>query len=233
MRTKRLGPHVANRFFEHVNLQKAASALLVDGVAVTLQAGTGLLLMAFYHPYLLAFGLALSLAVAALLVLPWRRGLATAYDESSAKYAIGEWLEELSRVPQAFQGRAAAHWASEQAELRVRTWLKARSAHFRVSFGQMAGALVLHAVASTLLLAVGGAVVMRVVAEVDDSALLKALASEGHGVVAAPVVVAGELEALYGLELLGQLNVREAYYALTLHQRLDHPAVEAMLVQPL
>ncbi|MBL8956552.1 MAG: LysR family transcriptional regulator [Myxococcaceae bacterium] len=73
----------------------------------------------------------------------------------------------------------------------------------------------------------------KVVAEVDDSALLKALASEGHGVVAAPLVVADELAQLYGLELLGQLNVREAYFALTLHQRLDHPAVEAMLGEAL
>jgi len=161
VRQETFGPHVANRFFEHVNLQKAASALLVDGVAVTLQAGTGLMLMAFYHPYLLAFGLSLCVLVAGLLMLPWKRGLKTAYEESSAKYAIAEWLEELARVPHAFQGRAASRWASEQAELKVRDWLKARSAHFKVSFGQMSGALALHAVASTLLLAVGGALVMR------------------------------------------------------------------------
>ncbi len=161
MRQQRFGPHAANRFFEFVNLQKASSALLVDGVAVTLQAGTGLVLMAFYHPYLLAFGLTLTGLVGALLVLPWKRGLSTAYEESSAKYAIAEWLEELSRVPHAFQGRGASRWASEQAELRVRAWLKARSAHFRISFGQMSGALALHALSSTLLLAVGGALVMK------------------------------------------------------------------------
>lgn len=72
-------------------------------------------------------------------------------------------------------------------------------------------------------------VLPRPVAEVDDSALLKALAAEGLGVVAAPVVVQEELEQLYRLELLGTLTVREAYFALTLHQKLEHAGVEAML----
>lgn len=70
---------------------------------------------------------------------------------------------------------------------------------------------------------------IRVVAEVDDSALLKALAADGEGLVAAPVLVQHEVERLYGLELLGPLPVRESYFALTLHQRLEHPGVEAML----
>lgn len=71
----------------------------------------------------------------------------------------------------------------------------------------------------------------KVVAEVDDSALLKALASEGRGVVAAPLIVQDQLEQLYRLKLLGPLAVREAYFALTLHQRLEHPALELLLAQ--
>ena len=66
-------------------------------------------------------------------------------------------------------------------------------------------------------------------AEIDDSALLKALAAAGHGIVAAPLEVQDELEQLYGLELVGALSVREAWFALTLQQRLDHPGVQAML----
>lgn len=68
-----------------------------------------------------------------------------------------------------------------------------------------------------------------VAAEVDDSALLKALAADGHGVMAAPVLVAAELERVYGLVPLATSTAREAYFALTLHQRLEHPGVEAML----
>lgn len=68
-----------------------------------------------------------------------------------------------------------------------------------------------------------------VVAEVDDSALLKTLGAAGHGVVPAPELVATELRALYGLELLGRLAVKESYFAVTLEQQLSHPAVEAIL----
>lgn len=69
----------------------------------------------------------------------------------------------------------------------------------------------------------------KVVAEVDDSALLKALAAEGRGVIAAPLVVEEELERIYRLKLLGSLTVREAYFALTLHQKLEHPALQVLL----
>lgn len=160
-RDSRFGPHVANRFFEVSTLQKTAAALLTDGVAVTLQAALGLTLMAFYHPYLLAFGLVLVVGVGLIVVAPWQAGLKSAIDESTAKYAVAEWLEELSRVPVVFQGQAALAFATTGAESRTRAWLLARQRHFRVLLGQTGSALALHVIASTVLLAVGGALVMR------------------------------------------------------------------------
>lgn len=68
-----------------------------------------------------------------------------------------------------------------------------------------------------------------VVAEVDDSALLKTLGASGHGVVPAPELVRDEVRALYGLDALGTLPVSEAYFAVTLERTLRHPAVAAMI----
>ncbi|PZR11121.1 MAG: LysR family transcriptional regulator [Archangium gephyra] len=68
-----------------------------------------------------------------------------------------------------------------------------------------------------------------VVAEVDDSALLKTLGASGFGIVPAPELVAEEIAALYGLLELGRLEVGESYYAVTLERQRRHPAVEAML----
>lgn len=68
-----------------------------------------------------------------------------------------------------------------------------------------------------------------VVAEVDDSALLKTLGEAGHGVVPAPELVAAELKTLYRLELLGRLPVKEAYFAVTLQAPHGHPGVDAVL----
>ena len=153
-------PWAAVKFLEVVSLQKATAVLLSDGVAVVLQAAVGLTLMAFYHPYLLAFGLLLALSVVALVALRWQRGFDTAYDESEAKYAVLDWLEELARVPRVFRGASGLRFAAEQTEVRVRGWLRARHGHFRVVFGQTVGALALHVVSGTLLLAVGGWLVM-------------------------------------------------------------------------
>jgi len=50
-------------FFEAVTVQKAGASLLIDGVLLALQAGMGMLLLAFYHPFLLGFNLFLCLAV--------------------------------------------------------------------------------------------------------------------------------------------------------------------------
>ena len=69
----------------------------------------------------------------------------------------------------------------------------------------------------------------RVVAEVDDSALIKALAAEGRGVLAAPELVRSELETYFGLRELSPLNVTVTYQVLTLDPRARHPAVKAML----
>lgn len=70
---------------------------------------------------------------------------------------------------------------------------------------------------------------LKVLAEVDDSALIKTLAASGFGVVPAPELVRDELRRLYGLHLLGRLSVTESYFAVTLERKLRHPAVEAMI----
>ncbi len=55
----RHGPELMNRFFEIASVQKGASTMLVDGVAIVLQTLVGALLLAFYHPFLLAFDIVL------------------------------------------------------------------------------------------------------------------------------------------------------------------------------
>lgn len=69
----------------------------------------------------------------------------------------------------------------------------------------------------------------RVVAEVDDSALLKALAAEGRGVVAAPELMRSELESFFGLKELKAIPAVVSYQVVTLDPRVRHPAVNAML----
>ena len=51
------GPELVNRFFDVLTVQKVAALLLLDGISVVLGAAFGLIVLAFYHPFLLGFDL--------------------------------------------------------------------------------------------------------------------------------------------------------------------------------
>ena len=57
------GPELANRFFDVVTVQKVVASLLLDGVAIVLQTVIGMVVLAFYHPFLLGFDLVLLLFI--------------------------------------------------------------------------------------------------------------------------------------------------------------------------
>lgn len=66
----------------------------------------------------------------------------------------------------------------------------------------------------------------HVVAECDDSALLKVFGEAGAGVFPAPLAIAAEVERMYHARLIGQADeVRESYIAISPERRLKHPAV--------
>ena len=155
------GQELLNRFFDVLTVQKSVSTFLMEGLLLVLQASMGLLLLAFYHPALLAFDVALVVLGLGVLVLAGRGGTKTAIVESREKYALAAWLEEIARVPAPFRGPHGAAWARFQVEERLRGWLAARRTHHGVWFRQLAGAYALQAVAATALLALGGWLVIQ------------------------------------------------------------------------
>jgi len=69
----------------------------------------------------------------------------------------------------------------------------------------------------------------RVVAEVEDVAILQVLGQEGLGVFAAPTVVEAEIRRAYGVRAIGRLEaVRERFYAISVERKLKHPGVVAI-----
>jgi LysR family transcriptional regulator, transcriptional activator of nhaA len=69
----------------------------------------------------------------------------------------------------------------------------------------------------------------RVVAEVEDVALLQVLGREGLGLFIAPSVVEADIRKAYGVQIAGRLpEVRERFYAIAAERRLTHPAVVAL-----
>lgn len=71
------------------------------------------------------------------------------------------------------------------------------------------------------------AVSPSVVAEFEDSALLKAFGREGAGVFPGPTAIEAEICSLYNVVVVGRTtSVRERFYAITVERRLRHPAVQ-------
>jgi LysR family transcriptional activator of nhaA len=69
----------------------------------------------------------------------------------------------------------------------------------------------------------------RVVAEFDDSALMKAFGQSGAGVFPAPAAMTPEIETHYGVVPLGQTEeMHERFFAISAERRLTHPAVIAV-----
>jgi ABC-type bacteriocin/lantibiotic exporter with double-glycine peptidase domain len=84
-----------------------------------------------------------------------------AIKESKAKYAVGSWLEELARHPTAFKLHEGTQFALDRADQLAIDWLNARRSHFRIVMRQILFALGLQAVAATVLLGLGGWLVIH------------------------------------------------------------------------
>ncbi len=200
------GPELVNRFFEVLTLQKAGSILLLDGIGVALQSCIALVILAFYHPFLLAFDIVLVGVVALILFVVGRGGVATAIAESRAKYAVAAALEEIARNPLTFKSLGGMQYAAGRTDRLAVDYVQARQAHFRIVLRQIVGAVLLQAVAGTALLLVGGWLVIQgqltlgqlVAAELIVASMLAAFAKFGK-----------QLESFYdllaGVDKLGQL----------------------------
>lgn len=69
----------------------------------------------------------------------------------------------------------------------------------------------------------------RVVAEFEDSALIRVFGQHGKGLFFGPSVIAAELTEQQSAKMVGAVDgVRERFYAISLDRKLKHPAVLAI-----
>jgi LysR family transcriptional activator of nhaA len=73
----------------------------------------------------------------------------------------------------------------------------------------------------------------QIVAEFDDSALMKAFGQQGLGIFSAPSLIEAKICRQYEVEVVGRTDqVKEVFYAISPERKLTHPAV-LQLVQAL
>jgi ATP-binding cassette, subfamily B, bacterial len=125
-------PELVNRFFDTISLQKGISKLLLEIPIATIQILFGLILLSFYHPVFIFFGLILILIVYLILRLSGPRGMETSLRESDYKYAVAGWLEEMARVVKSFKFSRHTSLNIDKTDKLVSGYLESRSGHFKI-----------------------------------------------------------------------------------------------------
>lgn len=149
------GPEMGNRFFDVMTMQKATATLLVDGLSLIIQTLTGLLLLAVYSPFLLAFDIILTICMTVMILFLGRNAVKTAIEESLIKYRIAHWLQDVLGNPLAFQVHGGGDLVSDRANRLTVEYLAARRKHFVVLMRQTFFSLMLYAVSITAILSLG------------------------------------------------------------------------------
>jgi ABC-type bacteriocin/lantibiotic exporter with double-glycine peptidase domain len=154
-------PELVNRFFDTISVQKGLAKLLLDVPLALLQIVLSLILLAIYHPFFIVFGLLLLLLLALIFRFTGRRGLSTSLAESSYKYKVAYWLEEIGRNQSTFKMIGRTDMPVQRTDELVTGYVEARKAHFSVLLGQYSALVIFKVVVTLSLLALGGLLVMR------------------------------------------------------------------------
>ena len=159
---KRRNPvSLINRYFDVMTVQKSLTKLLVDGVTIVLQSIVGLLVLAFYHPYFLVFDILLVLLLWMVWALFGKRALKSAVYESKAKYKAANWFQEVARTSNFFKRKSRKKSALKKSEEVIDNYIQKRRQHFYALFGQTILLLIMYAVMSSLILGLGGFLVIK------------------------------------------------------------------------
>jgi putative ABC transport system ATP-binding protein len=147
---------LANRFFDIMTIQKATAVLLLDGVSIVLTTVLGMIVLAFYHPFLLGFDIVLVIAMVSIIWVLGRGGIRTSIEESIAKYQVAHWLQDVIAQPSVFKTNGGEGLAIQRTDRLTADYIAARQRQFRVVIRQVGFAITVQIIASTAVLALGG-----------------------------------------------------------------------------
>ncbi|MFM2206242.1 MAG: hypothetical protein RL213_217 [Bacteroidota bacterium] len=152
---KHYPPELMNRFFDTLTLQKGVPVLLIDLSAAFLQVLFGVILLAFYHPVFILFGVFLSFLLYVVIRYTGRKAVQTALEESDQKYNVANWLEELARSLSTFKLSGDSTLALGKTDEYVGRYVNAREKHFKVLKSQYYSFVIFKTLITAILLVLG------------------------------------------------------------------------------
>ncbi|MEQ9405237.1 MAG: ABC transporter ATP-binding protein [Cyclobacteriaceae bacterium] len=154
-------PELMNRFFDVLTLQKGLPKLLIDLSTGVIQILFGMVLLSFYHPFFIVFGVGLVGLLFLIFYLTGPKGLRTSIQESKYKYKVVYWLEEMARTLYSFKLAGNTVLPIKKTDYFVNNYLKNRDAHFKVLISQYSFILLFKAIITGGLLILGTILVVQ------------------------------------------------------------------------
>lgn len=153
-------PELANRFFDTLTIQKGLSKILIDVPTAILQILFALILLAFYHPFFIIFGILLMLLIFIVFKFTAQKGLETSLKKSKNKYKVAHWIQEVARTMVSFKLSGVTDLAIKKNDELVHKYLEARESHFQILILQFTQMIGFKVVVTASLLLIGGALVL-------------------------------------------------------------------------
>lgn len=154
-------PELANRFFDTLTLQKGLSKILIDVPTALIQIFFSLILLSFYHPFFIIFGLSLLVLMYFVFRYTVKKGVETSIVESKHKYRVAHWIQEVARSIVSFKVSGNTQLALNKNDALVCDYLKARESHFQVIKFQYIKMIAFKVTVTAGLLVIGGALVLN------------------------------------------------------------------------
>lgn len=154
-------PELANRFFDTLTIQKGFSKILIDIPTALLQIVFALVLLSFYHPFFILFGVLVLALVFIVFKFTARQGLQTSLKESKFKYSVAHWIQEIARSVTSFKLSGKTNLALQKNDALVVHYLKARQKHFNILIIQFIQMIGFKVIITAGLLIVGGLLVIN------------------------------------------------------------------------
>lgn len=198
---------LVNRFFDISTLQKTVASMLTVGLTAFLQGLIGSIILIFYSLYFAVVVLVMLLVLAFIIFVLGKNAQASAIEESKAKYETAAWLESIARNFYLFKFYNGLQRSKVMTHEYIAYYLSQRSQHFKVLLLQNIGSVILYAVAGTVMLGLGGALVIQGQINLGQFVAAEIII---FGVLSAYVRFVGKLEYFYdmlsALDKIGVLN---------------------------
>lgn len=154
-------PELANRFFDTLTIQKSLSKILIDVPTAVLQIVFALILLSFYHPFFIIFGLLLLVLIFVVFKFTAIKGLETSLIESKKKYKVAHWIQEIARTVISFKLSGSTSLGLKKNDDLVKGYLEARESHFKILILQFIQMISFKVIVTASLLLIGGALVLN------------------------------------------------------------------------